>query len=250
MKAILSKIGTALLIIIVAPLFIVLVVGLLPIILWYVFLDLIRKLFIRLRKDPRHTSPKRYHIYANNEYPKDESEVRKYFDQYIAVIKKDCNIKTDIAVGVEKPDEDAEISADDEYLVTFSATLSTSQGVATLKMDAASFGGSNETFTANQDGDVPPYLEVAYKQPDGLHTVFDVSGYDSLEFLVASLNNGLRLSRAGQIWTKLKDDLWIVNYSVKKSDRSDRIRNDYGYRHAFSDARARQYFFDKKEELA
>ena len=250
MKSILSKIGTALLIVIAAPLFVVLIVGLLPIILWFVILDTVRKWSERLRKDPRHTSPKRYRIYANNEYPEDEGEVRKYFDRYIAVVKKDCNIKTYIAVEIEKPDKDAEISADDEYLVILSATLSTSQGVATLKMDAASFGGSNETFTANQDGDVPPYLEVAYKQPDGLRTVFDVSGYDSLEFLVASLNNGQRLSRAGQIWTKLKDDLWVVNYSVKKSDRSDRIRNDYGYRHAFSDARARQYFFDKKEESA
>ncbi len=237
MKAILSKLGTALLIIIVAP---VLIVGLLPIILWFVLLDILSKLFIRLRKDPKRMSLKRHRIYSNNEYPEGGDGVGEYFDRYLTVIKKDCSIKTDTVV-IDKSLDDTE----DAYLVTLSATLNKNHGTAMIKMEAAGFS-NDDLFTATQDGDIPPYLEVVYRQPDGPRTVFDVSGYDSLEFLIASLNNGQRLSRAGQIWTKLKDDLWIVNYSVKKSDRSDRIGRDYGYRRTFSDAKARQYFFDKK----
>lgn len=246
MKSILSKAGETLLIIIVVPVILLLVIAVSPMIIWFVLLDLVQKLFIRLRKDPRHTPPKRYQIYANNEYPESNAELREYFDRYITVIKKDCGITADIEIVVEGLDDidDAKTSSDDEHLVTLSAKLHTNQGAATLKMEAVHIG--NEIFTATQDGDIAPYLEVVYTQPDGLRTVFDVSGYDSLEFLVASLNSGQRLSRAGQIWVKLKSNLYIVNYSVKKSDRSDRIGGDYGYRHAFSDTRARKYFYDKR----
>lgn len=245
MKAILSKIGTVLLVIVAVPLFVVLIVGLLPVILWFVLLDAIRKLSELLRKDPKHTPPKRYHIYSNNEYPQGKDGLRKYFDRYVAVIKKDCAIDSSVNIAVEGFNEEGELSStDNEGFVTLSATLRANHGTATVKMEATYFT-SNMIFAAAQDDEVPPYLEVIYKQSNELRTVFDVSGYDSLEFLVASLNNGQRLSHAGQTWTKLKDDLWIVNYSVKKSDRSDRIRGDYGYRYAFSDTKARQYFFDR-----
>lgn len=247
MKTILSKIGTVLFAIVLIPLLLASLIVALPMILWWLLLDVTRRLFIRLRKDPRHTPPKRYHIYGDNEYPEGKDEVRKYFDRYIAIIKKDCDMKTDIRVTTDGFDDEdtSETPTDGWRQITFSAELSTRQGTATAKMEAVGGFGNNDLFTATQDGDATPYLEVIYKQPDGLRTVFDVSGYDSLEFLIASLNNGQRLSRAGQIWTKLKDDLWIVNYSVKKSDRSDRIGGDHGYRHVFSDAKARQYFFDR-----
>lgn len=247
MKAILSKIGTVLLAIVVIPLILAGLIAALPMILWWLLLDITRKLFIRLRKDPRHTPPKRYRIPADNEYPEGKDEVRVYFDRYISIIKKDCNIKTNIKVMTDGfDDEDTSgIPTDGWRQITFSAELSTRQGTANVKMEAVGGFGSNDLFTSDQDGDAAPYLEVVYKQSDGLRTVFDVSGYDSLEFFIASLNNGQRLSQAGQIWTRLKNDLWIVNYSVKKSDRSDRIGRDYGYRRTFSDAKARQYFFDK-----
>lgn len=115
-------------------------------------------------------------------------------------------------------------------------TIQTAIGKAHLEMQACGdIEVDDGMFTALQDGDAPPYLNVIYTKNDGLRTVFDVSGYDTLEFLVASMRHGQTLSRAGQIWTRLRKDLYIVNYSVKKSEKSDRIGNDYGYRKSFSD---------------
>jgi len=89
-------------------------------------------------------------------------------------------------------------------------------------------------------------LNVVYTQNDGLRTVFDVSGDHTLEFLIASMQYGQVLSNAGQIWTRLHKEVYAVNYGVKSSEKSDRIGNDYGYRKAFSNAKARMYFFDRK----
>ena len=75
MKSILSKVGEILLVIIVIPIGLFLAIALLPMIIWSVILDVLRKLFVRLRKDPAHRSPKRYHIYANDDYPKGRDEL-------------------------------------------------------------------------------------------------------------------------------------------------------------------------------
>lgn len=59
-------------------------------------LDWWRKLFIQLRHDPHHKLPKRYRIYAYNDYPEGKKALRDYFDKFIAVIQKDADI-TDIS---------------------------------------------------------------------------------------------------------------------------------------------------------
>lgn len=205
-----------------------------------------QKLFIRLRHDPIHKPPKKYHIYANDDYPEGKKALHEYFGKFIAVIEKDADATDVSEIQVEELGSDQGEYAD-SYGVTLSVTVRTKVGKAHLEMQACGdIEVDDGMFTALQDGDAPPYLNVIYTQNDGLRTVFDVSGYDTLEFLVASMRHGQTLSRAGQIWTRLRKDLYIVNYSVKKSEKSDRIGNDYGYRKSFSDAKARMYFYDNK----
>lgn len=246
MKSIATKIGTVVGYAILIPVSIFLLVAVLPFVIFMIALEWWRKLFIRLRHDPPYKSPKKYHIYTNNNYPEGKKGLHEYFDKFVAVIQKDAAV-TDISeVKVEEfCDNQGEYT--DSYGFIFSVTLQNATGKAILEMQACGDAEADDgIFTAMQDGDTPPYLNVVYTQNDGLRTVFDVSGYDTLEFLIASMRHGQTLSRAGQIWTMLQKDVYIVNYSVKKSEKSDRIDNDYGYRKNFSDAKARLYFFDKK----
>jgi hypothetical protein len=244
MKKIFTKIGLTLLIIVVIPLFIILVVGTLPMIILSITLDWWRKLFVWLRHDPEHKTPKQYHIYTDNNYPEGKEALSGYFEKFVAVIKKDVGTIEVADINIEElGDNQGEYG--DSHGILYSTTLQTSTSKASIEMQAC---GDLEAvcgvFTALQDGDIPPYLNVIYTQSDGLRTVFNVSGYDSLEFLVASLQHGQTVSDAGQIWTMLRKGLYIVNYSMKKSEKSDRIGTNYGYRKSFSDAKTRMYFFD------
>lgn len=170
----------------------------------------------------------------------------EYFNKYITVVKKYCGIKLDPRVIVDghKEVEDEQSDVEVESVITISTKLETDKGVATLKMEALGGSSGDDLFVSIHDGDVPPFLEVVYAQTDGLRTVFYVSGSEEIEFLIASLKSGQHISNAGQAWARIKDGLWIVNYSIKKTDKSDRIGVNYGYRHEFSETKAHQYFFD------
>ena len=96
MRSIATKIGTVVGYAILIPIGIFILVAMLPFIIFMIALDWWRKLFIQLRHDPHHKLPKRYRIYAYNDYPEGKKALRDYFDKFIAVIQKDADI-TDIS---------------------------------------------------------------------------------------------------------------------------------------------------------
>jgi len=245
-KSIVTKIGIVVGYVILIPFAIFMLVAILPLIILTIALDWWRKLFMYLRHDPPHRVPKKYRIYNYSGYPKGKKGLREYFDKFVTAIQKNADV-TDISeIRLEELGNNQGENAD-EYGFTFSVTIQTSTGKAHLEMQACGdTQGDDGVFVALEDGDVPLYLNVVYTQNDGLRTVFDVSGDHTLEFLIASMQYGQVLSNAGQIWTRLHKEVYAVNYGVKSSEKSDRIGNDYGYRKAFSNAKARMYFFDRK----
>lgn len=242
MKSILGKIAEIAAYIIIIPLGILLLIALTPIILAFILIYWVSKASSYLRKDPKHKPPKQYSIYSDGSYPTGINELRNYFNLYIRAIRNSG------VTRIEVQPEDLEVGGDGEWdCVTFLAHITTEYGSANLKMIASGdTREANAMFSSMHDGDVPPYCEVEYLQTDGLRTLFNVDGANTVEFFISSLNNGQILSDSGQVWTRVNDNLYIVNYSRKKSDRSDRISSDYGYRRQFSNARVRQYGFDAK----
>ena len=246
MKRVISRVGDILLYILFIPLTLLLVVGLLPVILWFAVSSAISKVFIKLRKDPKHIPPTRYEIYSHDYYPATEAELIKYFDKFISAIEKDCNVIASDMVKNEGLDKNSKATnyVDGNRYITLSTVIKTEKGKASIRMEAMGDYCDEGFFISMNDGDLPPYLEVVYSQHGKLRTVFWVSAASDMEFLVASLNNGQIVSRAGQVWAKLKDDLYMVNYSVKKSESSDRLGATYGYRRKLSDKKAREHYFD------
>lgn len=117
-------------------------------------------------------------------------------------------------------------------------------------MHTSAWGGygdeaDGEIFSAYEDGDSPPYVGVTYVQRDGLRISFILATDTALEFLVASIRNGQTRSRAGQVWRMIRKNLYIVNYSVCKSGKLDSLNGAYGYRRAYSNKKAREYFYDE-----
>jgi hypothetical protein len=231
------------------PIGLFLVIAMFPIILIIFLTYLNGKLWARLRNDPKHTPLACYQIYSNSTYPESEGGLREYFNEYLNILTKACNLEDPLEIMTEGFDDLAETieTQYDTHFVSLSTKLRLKDKVIDIKMEADGVSRDDGTmFTAANDPDVPPYLEIVFRQGDNLRTVFEVSGADTLEFFIASINNGQMISEAGQVWVKIKKGLYMVNYAVRNPEKSDRLGGDYGYRRVFSDKKARQYFFDEK----
>lgn len=247
MKRNLGKLGTVAIYVLAAPLMLLLIVALLPLIFGGMAMNAYLKILAWLRHDPRHEAPKHYRIYTDNEYPTSERDVRHIFDKYLSLIKNEIPASLEVTeVDVDSDNKKILATPEDIAMITIRTSIRGEHGVATIEMSAVGGPGDAKIFSSSTNGDFPPYLHVIYTQDDGIRTVFDVQGSDALEFLVASLMNGQTISRSGQVWVRIEPGLYVVNYTILKSIKSDRLRNEYGYRSDLSHAKARMYLFDKK----
>lgn len=91
-----------------------------------------------------------------------------------------------------------------------------------------------------------PTILLEWRSASGGRLLFYLHTDESLWFAIELLKSGYRLSQAKQAWVYVtKMNVWLVNYTVLKSDKSDRIGVSYGQRKQFSEKQAREYWLDE-----
>lgn len=243
MKIPLERISTVAIWVVVSPFLVFLLVAVSPIIIGMFLLYCVSKFFSYARKDPIPKMFKTQLFDSEDTYPTTTRDLEKMYMDYISKIAK----VTNASIGEVTKDGFAELNDDSDGIVSLRTKLIGRHGAAEILMDAVDNGLEDDrVFYSANDGDRPPYLEVIYSQNDGMRTRFDVSHNEQALFLIATLKSGQELSNARQVWTKISNNVYMVNYSIKKSNKSDRISSHYGYRTVMHRGKAREYFFDQK----
>jgi hypothetical protein len=174
------------------------------------------------------------------------------FNKLLNVISGKSGVNVD-KLKQEGFEEIPSIEEDDGHVIPLRLenTLHSTHGSLTATLEFV-YTKYNESYVAglededSRSGSGFPELQMEWKSSTGQRLLFTTSTDESLWFAIGLLISGHRLSKAGQAWVYLEQmKPWLVNYTVIRSDKSDRIGVDYGSRRNFSEERTHQYWLDE-----